>query len=188
MLSKLKHLTRQSCGTPCAVTLFAKTRKQAAIPLRRANCGVNFQTWSRVSTFKIKLGTPHHGWLPVDIEAAGEMLVIDASDVPIDPLDQLLESVLLSKQGKESEVWWHLEPAGYYFAIKPQTDKVKIEISFAESDMAKRKLVCKFEISANNYLVQVYQVLSSFYAKGFEDPHWPELREPSRLEKLGELL
>jgi hypothetical protein len=141
-----------------------------------------------VSTFKIKLGTPHHGWLPVDIEATGEVLAIDASDVPVDPLDQLLDSVLLSKQGKESEVWWHLEPAGYNFAIKPQTEKVTIEISFAKSDMGKREFVCHFEISMNNYLAQVYQVLSSFYAKGFKDPHWPELREPSRLEELGKLL
>jgi len=94
---------------------------------------------------KIEFEAPEHGWLPVRIAYKDIEEIFHASDVPIDPISQL-ENVLASAlTGWGGEVWWHLEPGGYYLNLHAEKDKYKLKLEYSvNSKMVSRELVFEY--------------------------------------------
>jgi hypothetical protein len=84
---------------------------------------------------KIEFEEPEHGWLPVKMTFDGAEAAFDASDVPIDPISQLEEVLDSAITGGGGEVWWHLEPAGYYLNIHAEKELYRLKLEFSERSM-----------------------------------------------------
>jgi len=76
----------------------------------------------------LEFGVPEHGWLPIKIAFNDFSLEFEASDVPANPIDQLISSLISVTKGLKAEVWWHLEPAYYYFEFERFGEEYKINI------------------------------------------------------------
>lgn len=64
--------------------------------------------------FKLKFGDISHGWLTVEFEAKGRNIQFDASDVPIDSVEQFISACCEILEGRsQSRSTWFLEPTEY---------------------------------------------------------------------------
>ena len=63
-------------------------------------------------TLNVRFGDTSHGWLPITFGIAGTDALVDASDVPADPIAPLvsLGRFLLSAELGSRDVEFHLEP------------------------------------------------------------------------------
>jgi len=85
------------------------------------------------SDLKFKFGEMESGWLPITITTPKASIDIDASDVPIDPIGELIKAVENSCiYGQKSEAWLHLEPHFYKISFTPESNQVKLSVSFIE--------------------------------------------------------
>ena len=135
---------------------------------------------------KCKLGAPHHGWLPVKVTIGDFNLEFEASDVPTNPVDLLTASLLRSLNGLESEVWWHLEPASYYFTFTPlEAEHYLFSISYANShsDAEIRHEKIKESGSRDEVIVPFWRAIKEFVSHSYQEPHWPPTYD-LELEKL----
>ncbi|MEM7343942.1 MAG: hypothetical protein AAF485_06840 [Chloroflexota bacterium] len=121
-----------------------------------------------------KFGEPHHGWLPVRIEAANQVYEFEASDVPSDPLERLIDALRAALNGYEREIWWHLEPDGYYLNIASISDEYEVSLYFAENSKISSKIhLFTYQASFSKAILPIWRALRSFYAYDYEEPHWP---------------
>ena len=135
---------------------------------------------------KCKFGMPHHGWLPVKVTIGDFTLEFEASDVPVNPVDLLSASLLRALNGLESEVWWHLEPASYYFTFTPiEAGQYLLAISYADShsDVEVRHEKLKVSGSKDEVIVPFWRAIREFVSHSYQEPHWP-LTYDFELEKL----
>jgi len=136
---------------------------------------------------RISLGEPHHGWLPVKIKTQNDGVEFEASDVPVDPL-LLTESLISAIKGNDYEVWWHLEPGGYYLAINNKNGCYEVSLSFSQdSSSNKREQLFVIEGTAEDTIIPMWRTLKEFYSHGYQEPHWPE-HDETELEKLTVLI
>jgi hypothetical protein len=126
---------------------------------------------------KIEFGQPEHGWLPVDMRHGDFELNFEASDVPINPIDQLISGIRQITKGISTEVWWHLEPAGYYFDFDIKGDEYNLRISFAKNDRADKELVYETQGKFEDIIMPFYRSIKSFFTQTIEEPHWPKTDE-----------
>ncbi|WP_101447498.1 hypothetical protein [Pontibacter ramchanderi] len=136
---------------------------------------------------KIELGTPEHGWLPVKIAFNDFRLEFEASDVPANPIDQLISSLRSVIKGMKADVWWHLEPEGYYFELEKLSDEYTLSISFAKSESSKRELVLKVNGSYESLILPVYRAIKKFADHKHDTHDWPPT-DNTALERLVELV
>ena len=126
--------------------------------------------------FRLKFGTPIHGWLPVRIEYDSGSLEFEASDVPYNPVQELVESLELINKGYEKEIWWHLEPAGYYLKFTPQGDELLIEIEFSNNFRSNdRRKIVELAVAKVPTLLAIWREIRRFQSLKFEDRNWPNL-------------
>jgi hypothetical protein len=83
-----------------------------------------------MSNLTVTFGKPEHGWLPVSIQLGEKRLEFDASDVPVNPVDELVEALLAVMDGYPKTVWWNLESLSYTFHFTPQYGEVEFRITF----------------------------------------------------------
>lgn len=126
---------------------------------------------------KIEFGQPEHGWLPVNLRHGDFELKFEASDVPINPIDQLISGIRQITKGISTEVWWHLEPAGYYFDFDKTGDKYNLRIAFAKNDTADKELVHETCGEFEDIVMPFYRSIMSFFSQTIEEPHWPKTDE-----------
>ncbi len=84
---------------------------------------------------KLKISFKHedHGWFPIEVSIGDTRTVIDASDVPRDPILELIEAVEKCFLHKSvSEAWLHLEPCYNKFVFSPSEESVNFKIYFIE--------------------------------------------------------
>jgi len=139
---------------------------------------------------KCKFGKPHHGWLPVKLTAGDYNLEMDVSDVPVDPIYILISSLHRALNGLESEVWWHLEPASYYFYFEPEENgEVKFLIAFAEENVTRnhREIVFETAGSQAEIIFPFWRAIKEFASHSYEGPDWPPV-DHAELEKLTALV
>lgn len=136
---------------------------------------------------KIEFGQPEHGWLPVYIGHKDFSLEFIASDVPINPIEWLISLLVVLHQGISGEIWWHLEPAGYYFSFDKQDKLYKLSISFAENETAAKELKFETEGSFENIILPFYLALKKFFVQSLDEFHWPKTEE-SEIEKITNLV
>ncbi len=124
---------------------------------------------------KLKFGKPNHGWLPVKIESMEWAVEFESSDVPEDPLYQLIDGLCKVLNSSEAEVWWHLEPAGYFFNLSRAKDKYKLDISFSMDSRAdNREDIKSLTGDFDEVILPVWRGLKDFYSRKYSSPHWPD--------------
>jgi hypothetical protein len=136
---------------------------------------------------KIEFGQPEHGWLPVDFRQGDFELQFMASDVPVNPIDQLISGIRQITKGITSEVWWHLEPEGYYFDFDREGDEYKLRISFAKRDTVDKELIYQTQGRYEEIVMPFYRSIKSFFTKSIEEPHWPKTDE-KEIETLTQIV
>ncbi len=110
--------------------------------------------------FKIEFEPPHHGWMPVKIVCENKEEYFDVSDVPVNPVSQLadvLDSVLTGGWG---EVWWHLEPAGYYLKLEADNGAYRVQLDYSVNSMKQnREQVFEFKGNFEEIIVPIWRSL-----------------------------
>jgi hypothetical protein len=141
-----------------------------------------------MSDMKIKFGEPEHGWLPVSLVAEDYTLDMDVSDVPVDPLGLLVSSLSKAVSGIEGEVWWHLEPDGFYFTFGRTEDDYCLRIESAHVAPERETRTSEFELSGSleDIILPFWRALREFESHGYSEPAWPDFpkAEMTRLTEL----
>ena len=119
-------------------------------------------------------GVPEHGWLTVKIAYNDFRLQFDASDVPENPIDQLVATLRSVIKGINTEVWWHLEPEGYYFEFEKISDKYRFRISFANSSNSDRKKHFELDGDFKELILPIYRAILKFIDQPHEQQNWPQ--------------
>jgi hypothetical protein len=132
---------------------------------------------------RIEFGLPGHGWLPVKVDHGDFHLEFMASNVPENPIDQLITSLLLVSDGIPSHTWWHLEPQGYWFEFSKDVNGCGIKISSAENARAKRLMIYSLEGADDEILLPVYRAIKRLHADNIGSPHWQKIDEV-KIQKL----
>src|SRR5687767_1338396 len=131
----------------------------------------------RKDKLKIEFGQPEHGWLPVTLRQRDFELRFRASDVPVNPIDQLISGIRQITKGITTEVWWHIEPEGYYFDFDRKGDEYKLRISFATRDKGERELVYETQGKYEEIIMPFYRSIKTFFTQKIDVPHWPKTDE-----------
>jgi hypothetical protein len=122
----------------------------------------------------IKFGKPSHGWLPVTITHEGTNYEFNASDVPVDPIGRLVVALNSLFSARADQVWWHLEPDGYYLNFKPCGDECVVSLEFSDESRKDRSdLKFQYRDNINNLVISLWRELRKFYSYGYKVPHWP---------------
>ncbi len=133
----------------------------------------------------IELGVPEYGWLPVKIAFGDFDLEFESSDVPANPIEQLIASLRSVIKGIKTEVWWHLEPEGYYFEFEKFSDEYRISISYAKSENSDRKMVFEIIGNSDSVIMPIYRAIKNFTHQPHDSQNWPQT-DKIGLEKLTE--
>lgn len=128
----------------------------------------------------IRFGLPEHGWLPVEMLVDGYVLQFDASDVPVNPLDELCSALILLVQGESVAVDWHLEPARNQFRFESKAQEIVLHIY--EQEMAAYKFIGTFE----TVVLPFYRALKKT-ATSQHGANWP-VTDSAKIEKLTKLI
>ena len=85
-------------------------------------------------TLNVRFGDISHGWLPITFGIAGSDTLVDASDVPADPIAPLvsLGRFLLSPELGSRDVEFHLEPE-YCTLTATKTADDQIDVCLTQS-------------------------------------------------------
>ena len=128
----------------------------------------------RTPDIHISYEPPLHGWLTMTILVNEEIVKIDASDVPNNPVEDLLAALDLAATGVPSSVWWHLEPDGYFMYFTPHGKDVQFKLVFAtESEPARGREVVEARGNAVQVLLPFWRFVREFQSRDFQQPHWP---------------
>ena len=132
----------------------------------------------------LKFGEPSHGWLPTKLTGQNLDLEFAASDVPTDPLTQLTDVLFSVMGGNEGEVWWHLEPGGYFMNFRKIHEGYEVAITFSsDSTKLRREHICKLSGNDGNLIIPLWRSLRKFYSHSYVEPDWPEC-DKSGMERL----
>jgi len=133
----------------------------------------------------VGFGRPQHGWLPVSVCWADSTLQFAASDVPVDPLSLLIEALSRVLDFGEGEVWWHLEPASYFFLFNRAGDLYSLRILLNErgDNRAQAHEVLSASGSVAKLVLRFWHALRRLQADAYGPPDWPEF-SPGALDAL----
>jgi len=138
---------------------------------------------------KITFGRPEHGWLPTTLSYRDFELKIEISDVPINPMYQLLESLIQITKGIKSPdiVIWHLEPYCYYLQLEQHVKAYKLIILESDQLESPKKNHQEFIGDFESIILPLYRGLKKFWAVAYKPPHW-DILDSKRMEQLTELI
>jgi hypothetical protein len=123
----------------------------------------------------IILGTPEHGWLPVDFRYKDFHLNFAASDV-LNDLTEELYSVVTSLQDNEIKrtTWW-LEPGAYFFDFERKGQKFTLtifETDHLHDETAADKQLITITEDEKEIIQPFRMVLRLFTSQTYKDNHW----------------
>ncbi|WP_144395593.1 hypothetical protein [Pleionea sediminis] len=140
---------------------------------------------------KLNFDTPQHGWLPCELRLGDRFVEFEASDVPNNPVSDLVDSLWKGIRGEASEVWWHLEPAGYYFLMEPKESELLFKLQFSpDSTIAKRRTVFEASLNLKKTLMMFWRSAKKTGSFPVSDTDWPGIGDKDMNElklKIGEL-
>jgi hypothetical protein len=129
-----------------------------------------------VQRIKIRHQSPTHGWLLLRLSVEDHSVQIDASDVPNNPIQDLIEAVEQAATGTESIVWWHLEPHGYFMHFTPVGHEIEFRLEYApRSDKSRSQAVLSVQSGRTEILLPFWRFLRDFQSRAYSEPHWPEV-------------
>jgi hypothetical protein len=133
------------------------------------------------AALKLTFGEPHHGWLPIHLEVGSHVIEFVASDVPNNPVQQPVDALAYAVRGEAAEVWWHLEPDGYYFRFSPSPTGVELRVLYSHHSVAQAQSEVASALGKNaEVLLPIWRALRGFEAEAYSEPHWP----PVEFEKM----
>jgi len=108
----------------------------------------------------IEFKEPTSGWLPVTIRFRDIEEVFYASSIPENPISKLEDALNSAIIGWGGEVWWHLEPAGYYLSLHSDNDKFKVNLEYSINSMAGgREPVFEYKGDFENVVIPIWRSL-----------------------------
>ena len=117
---------------------------------------------------------PSHGWLRLAVTAEGKTIEIDGSDVPNNPVQELIAALDLAAMGSDALVWWNLEPDGYFMHFIPKAGKVVLRIDHAvNSQRSRSATVLSVSGTSEQILLPFWRFVREFQSHNFQEPHWP---------------
>lgn len=138
-----------------------------------------------MSHFKLSFAKPQNGWLPTTLEVDCKIIEFCASDVPNNPIEELIYCLSRTLNNIESSVWWHLEPAGYFFYFKPDNDRLQFIVTFSkDSNKLKQDEVITILYEPKDILLPLWRGLKMFTSYNPCKPDWCET-SLSQLTNLG---
>lgn len=141
-----------------------------------------------MSVLKVSFTRPHHGWLPVRMEMSNQVVEFQASAVPTNPIEALFDAVAAAAGGGRGEVWWHLEPGGYYFELAGVGGQIRLRVLLEEQSMQSRKVeVASVTGSKADVLLPLWRALCQFESFDACSPHWPPNEQPDMRASLQRL-
>lgn len=130
---------------------------------------------------KFKLGEPEHGWLPVELTTEVFNIQFEISDVPVNPIDQLIIGLSCVLGGTPSETWFHLEPASYYLLFTPTDGRnYEFHLEYSETHIQERNLrkpVFEAVGSKQEIILPFWRGVKEFMSHSFSEPAWPKCDE-----------
>lgn len=107
---------------------------------------------------------------------------------PSNPIHELADALRSVADGYPAEVWWHLEPAGYFFSFEPRGDEITLTVlSSEDSEIEGRREIVVHSGGRAEVLLPFWQALRQFESFQVDEPHWPPL-EDLDWKEFGELL
>jgi hypothetical protein len=120
-------------------------------------------------------GQPEHGWLPLTLNVDAFELELDVSDVPINPLEELCNSLRLVLKGGEASVWWHLEPTWYQFHFEPRLDELLLSICRCSHYQQDGTKIFQYIGDFNSIILPFYRALKQFSSRSIPEQDWPTM-------------
>lgn len=119
---------------------------------------------------------PSHGWLTLQLMVDGQIVEIDASYTPNNPVQELISALYSAAGGAAATVWFHLEPDGYYVNFEPIGDNIRFELDYAaESERSRSSNIFAIESSREDILFPFWRFLRDFQSRGYPEQDWPEV-------------
>jgi len=123
---------------------------------------------------KFEIGKPEHGWVSIMLVHNETEILFESSDVPNNPISELITAIELTLSGRNASVWWHLEPAGYYFNFKTEGSELKFEILYSlNSNEPEAQSVLVVRGGLHELLIPFWRALRKFETYNHEELHWP---------------
>lgn len=142
--------------------------------------------------FSIILGTPKHGWLPVDFHYNDFHyndfhLDFAASDVLNDPIEELYNVVTKLQNNEVKRITWWLEPGAYFFDFEKKGQVVTltiIETDDLHSETAENKHLIAIAGDEKEIIEPFRIVLRQFSSQTYEENHWPYNLAKNKVKNL----
>ena len=134
----------------------------------------------------VGFGIPEHGWLPVEIKEQNYSLLLDASDVPVNPLDELCNALISIAHGGNADVNWHLEPAWCHFHFETSNKVVTLTILMSKRYGLKTDAQFSTTGTFDSLIMPFYRTLKSFVTTDY-GTDWPAV-DSVKIAKLTELI
>jgi hypothetical protein len=139
------------------------------------------------STISIFLGPPEHGWLTVDFYYQDFHLEFDASGVLNDPIEELYHVITKLENNEYRQVIWWLEPGAYLFDFKKSGQHTTLTITetkYLHNQDAEKKTLIEINDKDNKITEPFRNALKQFFAKKYEQNHWPHNLDKNKIENL----
>jgi hypothetical protein len=136
---------------------------------------------------RVFFGQPQYGWLPLTLQVDAFELILEVSDVPINPLEELCSSLKVVLTGEEASVWWHLEPTWYQFHIEPTSSGVVFTIWQCASYQRPNLKIFQYTGTVDTIVVPFYRALKHFASRPTSEKDWPSL-DKENLQHLTDLV
>jgi hypothetical protein len=114
--------------------------------------------------------------LSLHLDIDGIAVDIFASDVPNNPIQDLISALDTAASGYKSFVWWHLEPDGYFLHFMPAGEEVELQLEFAvNSKHLHAQKILSFRSNRSEVLMPFWRFLRNFQSRQYDEPHWPRV-------------
>jgi hypothetical protein len=142
----------------------------------RSACQTLSHSRRPMTHISLKHKPPSHGWLSLALRVGDQVVEIDASDVPNNPVQDLLAAVEGAALGCPASVWLNLEPDGYFMHFTPVGAEVEFKLEYAtRSQPSLARLVLSGSGSRSEVLLPFWRFLRDFQSRSYPEPHWPRV-------------
>lgn len=139
------------------------------------------------NSISIVLGTPKHGWLPVDFHYKDFHLEFAASDVLNDPIEELYEIVTKLQDDEVKRTTWWLEPAAYFFDFEKKGQIITltiIETDDLHNETAENTQLLIITGDEKGVIEPFRNELRQFSSHTHEENHWPYNLDKNKIKDL----
>lgn len=152
-----------------------------------SNCLTDKHDRKMDQSISIELGTPEHGWLPVDFHYKDFHLDFAASDVLNDPTEELYYAVTKLQDNEVRRTTWWLEPGAYFFDFERKGQVYTltiIETDDLHDETAENKQLMKITGEEDLVIKPFRIVLRQFSSQTYEENHWPYNLDKTKIKDL----